>query len=126
MHSTFYCEVTDMAVDISTLQTSIVTDLSAELSGEAGFSLALLQNKVKLAILDVMARREYGNTRMKDEAILAELSTRYYATIENLARYDYNQIGLEGEIGHSEDSVNRSWIDRNKLLCDVHPFVKVI
>ena len=98
----------------------------AELRNEPDFNADILIGKVELAIRDVMGRREYGNSHYTDEKILEELSTRYFSTITNLARYDYNQSGAEGQKNHSENSVSRTWYDRNKLLSDVHAFVKIL
>lgn len=112
-------------VDISGLKTSISSLLNTELRNDRNFDFNLLNSKVELAIRDVMARREYGNSHYTDEKILEELSTRYFTTITNLARYDYNQAGAEGQKNHSENSVSRTWYDRNKFLSDVHAFVKI-
>lgn len=112
-------------VDISSLKTEITSLLTTELQNEDGFDADLLESKVTLAIKDVMGRREYGNSHYTDEKILEELSTRYFTTITNLARYDYNQSGAEGQKNHSENSVSRTWYDRNKMLSDVHAFVKI-
>jgi len=113
-------------VDISSLKTQITSLLATELRSEAGFNNDLLANKVEVAIRDVMGRREYGNSHYTDAKILEELSGRYFATIMNLARYDYNQSGAEGQKNHSENSVSRTWYDRNKMLSDVHAFVKIL
>lgn len=113
-------------VDISTLKNDIANLLMAELRDEPDFNTDILNGKVELAIRDVMGRREYGNSHYTDEKILEELSTRYFSTITNLARYDYNQSGAEGQKNHSENSVSRTWYDRNKLLSDVHAFVKIL
>lgn len=113
-------------IDTSALETSIYTDLAAEFGSEESINVIALKNKIKLAVKEVMAKREYGNSSYSDAKIVDELSTRFYATIENLARYDYNQIGTEGQSSHSENSVSRIWLDRNKWLSDVHPFVKIL
>lgn len=113
-------------VDISGLQEQIATELTAQLEGDASFNAVALNAKVKLAILDVMGKREYENSHYTDDKILNELGVRYYSTITRLALYDYNQIGAEGQTQHSENSVNRSWQERNKILSDVHPFVKIL
>lgn len=112
-------------VDIDPLKTQITSLLATELSSEDGYDASALSNKVELAIRDVMGKREYQNSHYTDEKILWELSTRYFSTITNLARYDYNQIGAEGQKNHSENSVSRTWYDRNKYLSDVHAFVKI-
>ena len=114
-----------MSVDISTLKTAIVADLTTELSGEPTFSATILDTKVKLAIYDVMSRRCYEYSNYTDEQIANDLTLHYYATITNLARYDYNQIGAEGQTAHDENSVKRTWVSRDDLLRSVHAFVKV-
>lgn len=113
-------------IDISTLQSAIVSDLTAEMSAEDSFNAGLLETKVKLAILDVMARRQYENTAYNEAQILNELSTKYYVTICNLARFDYNQAGAEGQTSHSENGIGREWLDRSKMLSQINPFVKVM
>ena len=113
-------------VDISGLQETITTELTAQLNSEPNFNPIALNAKVKLAILDVMGKREYGNSHYTDDKILDELGVRYYSTITRLALYDYNQIGAEGQSQHSENSINRSWTERDKILSDVHPFVKIL
>ncbi len=113
-------------VDINSLKNQITSLLATELHAEDGYNADLLASKVELAIRDVMGRREYGNSHYTDAKILEELSGRYFSTITNLARYDYNQSGAEGQKNHSENSVSRTWYDRNKLLSDVHAFVKIL
>ena len=113
-------------INTTELQNSVVSDLTLELKDEENFNATVLSQKVKLAILDVYARRDYGNSHYSDEQILKELSTRYYSVICDLARYDYNQIGIEGESSHVENSVNRTYRDRDRLLSSVHAFVKIL
>lgn len=112
-------------IDITTLQDEIVADLTTELSGEESFNLDALTIKVKLAIKEVMSKRSYENSSLDDESILADLTNHFYSTIANVARYDYNQIGAEGQDSHSENSISRKWVDRNSLFQNVHAFVKV-
>lgn len=112
-------------VDFSTLQAAIVADLTIELGGEAGFNTNLLTVKVRNAIRDVMMRRNYEATSYNEAKILADLNN-YYSTIEAIAIYDYNQVGMNGQSSHNENSINRSWVDRDDLLKGVHAFVKCI
>ena len=112
-------------IDTSALVTEIVTDLTSELSGEESFNSAVLTNKVKLAVREIIAKRNYRVTSWSDEKILDDLYN-YYATISNVARYDYNQFGAEGESSHTENGVSRTYVTRDSLLKDVHAFVAVI
>lgn len=114
-----------MSVDTSTLESNIITDLTAELSGDATFDANILAVKVKLAVKDVIARRCYENSTLSDTQIANDLE-KYYSTIANVARYDYNQIGIEGEVNHSENGIARTYLDRNSLFRNVHSFVGVI
>jgi len=113
-------------INISELQTAIVSDLTLELNGDESFNATVLEQKVKLAILDVYARRDYGNSHYDAKRIINELSTKYYSVITDLARYDYNQMGAEGESSHIENSVSRTYRDRDRLLSSVHAFVKIL
>lgn len=112
-------------VDFSALQDAIVDDLTIEVGGDAGFNEDLLEVKVKNAIKDVMMRRNYEATSYNEAKILADLNN-FYSTISALAIYDYNQVGMNGQSSHNENSINRSWVDRDDLLKGVHAFVKCI
>lgn len=111
-----------MSVDTSTLQSDIVTDLTAELSGEASFDADLLAAKVKAAVLDVQRRRNYGKSSYTDDEIASDLEN-YYINIRNVALYDYNQIGFEFQTASNENGANRSYMNRETLFVGVAPFV---
>lgn len=107
------------------LQEEIVTDLTTELKEDDDFSSDILAIKVKNAIREIKSARMYPNS-YTDAMIEKDLETNYYSTIVNLARYDYNQIGAEGEQSHSEGDVSRSWVDRKEFFNGVTPFVKIL
>lgn len=107
------------------LQNDIVADLTTELSEDDDFSEAILTIKVKNAIREIKSARNYP-TSYTDEMVVKDLETNYYSTIVNLARYDYNQIGAEGEDSHSEGDVSRSWVDRKEFFNGVTPFVRIL
>lgn len=111
---------------LNDLQNAIVTDLGTVLTADEDYNENLAQIKVKMAILDVKERRNYQATLYTEEQIYTDLSTNYYSTIFNLALYDYNQSGVEGEKSHSENSVNRNWVSRDEIMKDVHAFVGVL
>lgn len=114
-----------MSVNTSMIEAEIVADLTTELSGEESFNKNVLAVKVKLAVREVISKRNYSATSWNEEAILNDLYN-YYSTITNLARFDYNQVGAEGESSHSENGVSRVYVERDSLMKDIHAFVKVI
>lgn len=114
-----------MNVDTSTIQTEIIADITAELGVLDTFSADVLAVKVKNAIRDVMARRNYAATSFSPDKILADLNN-YYTAIYNLAIYDYNQIGMNGQTAHNENGINRTWVNRDDILRGIHAFVGTI
>lgn len=106
------------------LEQEIFADLSAELSvSDENFNETLLLSKVRNAMREVKRARNYPKS-YTDEQIEANMYD-YFSNIRNIALYDYNQIGAEFEESHSENSVSRSWKDRDKLFCGICPFVRV-
>lgn len=114
-----------MALDTSLLENEIVDDLTKELQDEETFNPAILKVKVKLAVKEVISKRNYKATSWSEARVLEDLSN-YYATISNIARYDYNQLGAEGESAHSENGVSRTYVNRDDLFKGVHAFVGII
>lgn len=112
-------------IDTKGLENEILMDLTAEFCGEENFKQEVLAVKIKLAVREIISKRNYSATTWNDEQKLDDLYS-YYATISNLARFDYNQYGAEGETSHTENGVSRTYVSRDSLLKDVHAFVKVI
>ena len=83
-----------------------------------------LLSKVKNAIREVKSIREYPDS-YTDEQIAKDMF-RYYSNIRRLALYDYNQIGVEGQVSHSETGESRSWADRGDCLKGVYAVATVI
>lgn len=107
------------------LENSIISELKIELSKEATFDEALLAIKVRSAIREIKSKRMYENSFLTEEEIEKDM-WKYYANIKNLARYDYNQIGIEGQINHSENNISRTYHDRDKCFNGVVAFAKII
>lgn len=112
-------------MSVDTLTDEIVDELTIELMNEPTFNADILRIKVKSAVRDVRLKRNYTATAYTDEQVADDLYN-YYSVIKSVALYDYNQIGAEGEQSHSENSVSRSWVNRDELFKSVHAFVKVI
>lgn len=109
----------------TTLQTSFFWFASWAFNDEEGgsFSESLLKQKIKSAIREVRDKRRYplGYT----DGMIAQDLDRYYSQIRNLALYDYNSIGFEGESQHSEDSIQRTMVDRKTLFAGIIPLATV-
>lgn len=113
----------DMAL-LDRLTNEVVSDLRMELRNEPDFKEDYIEAKVKNAIRDVMSRRNYSATSYNDKQIAADLEN-FYSVIRNVALYDYNQRGAEGQVTHEENSIGRTWVNRDKLFNGVVAFVKV-
>lgn len=107
------------------LQDELISELTIELQNEPDFSADMLAIKVRNAIRDVKLRRNYEATTYDDDKIEKDLY-KYYSVIKAVALYDYNLIGAEGETYHSENGVNRTYADRDKLMSSVCAFVQVL
>lgn len=105
------------------LQGELLEDLTAELKSEPTFDSTKLLQKVVGAIREVKRARKYP-THYTDEQIQRDLY-EYYPSIRNIALYDYNKIGAEFEQSHNENSINRSWTDRDKLFSGILPLSRL-
>lgn len=114
-----------MKVDTSSFEAEIIDDLTVELCEEETFNQSVLATKVKLAVKEVIAKRNYKVTTWSEEDILDDLE-QFYSVVANVARYDYNTIGAEGEVMHSENGISRTYVDRDSLFKGVHAFVGVL
>ena len=84
-------------------------------------SLASIKAKIKKSMRDVQERRNYPS-HFTEKQIAADLE-RHYSVIWDLALYDYNQKGAEGQTVHSENGTSRTWKSRNDCLQGVVAFV---
>ena len=106
---------------IDDLKGVIVTDLTTELMVTEGdkFNLPLLVSKVNNAVLEIMAARQYPKSY--SEARIEGDLKYYHSNIRNLALYDYNQAGAEGQKSVSMDGTSISYVDREKFFYGVNP-----
>lgn len=107
------------------IEQEIFADLSAELSvSDKNFNETLLLSKVRNAMREVKRARNYPKS-YTDSQIETDMYD-YFSNIRNIALYDYNQIGAEGQTSSSENGTSRSYVDRDKLFCGICPFVRVL
>lgn len=83
-----------------------------------------LQQLIFQAEQDVRLYRNYPDNYT--EEMIEKDMKKFDSIIVNLALYDYNQEGGEFQISSSENGTSRSWIDRDKILGKVSPFVNVL
>ena len=105
------------------LENEIMEDLKAELSLDPTFNETLLLPKVKNALREVKRARKYPSY-YTEEQIQSDMYD-YFSNIWNIALYDYNQIGAEYEESHSENSVSRSFVERDKLFAGIIPLSRL-
>lgn len=113
-----------MAVNVNSMINEIVDDLKIELENEPTFDINALTLKVKLAVKELIVMRNYNATSLTDEQIESDIE-RFYPQVLNVARYDYNMIGAEGEASHSENGISRNYVDRKSMWNGVIAFAGV-
>ena len=112
-------------IDTTAFEAELNTDLTAELTASGVDVLTeVLGIKVKAVVRELLNIRQYEHSGMTDGEIETDIN-RYYTQCMNVARYDYNQIGAEGEESHSENGISRKYIERGKLWSGAVPFAKV-
>ena len=82
-----------------------------------------LANKVKGAYRKVRSRKCYENTSYSEEQINADLKSRHYQDIFDMALYDFAKIGGYFETSHSENSISRTWRTEDEILGNIVAFV---
>lgn len=105
------------------LQGELIADLTAELENEATFNAKVLQSKIVGAIREVKTERKYPYYYTSSQ--IEKDLYGFYSNIRNIALYDYNRVGAEFEKSHNENSVSRTFEDREKLFCGVLPLTKL-
>lgn len=112
-------------MDMVELESELLEDLSSEIEISDGDSDSLkkLSAKIKNAIREVKRTRNYPKSYTDD--VIAEDLYCYYSNIHDLALYDYNQIGAEGQTGHNENGTSRNWKSRRDCLIGVVSMCKV-
>ena len=99
----------------------IIEELTTELRETEGarFNENLLRSKVKGAYRAVQTARRYPKSYT--EAMVERDMEDYYSQVREIAMYDYNQLGAEGQTQYSQDGVSVHYVDRDKLFYGVLP-----
>lgn len=98
----------------------VLEDLKTELGLTEASDIAILSSKVKNAYREVKRTRNYQPSHTK--TFIENDVENYYSNIRELALYDYNQVGAEGETNHSENGTNRTWKDRKDCFDGIVAF----
>ena len=104
---------------ITELVKQILDEIKAEVQSEPNFDEKLLEIKVKGAVRDVKTARKYPLSY--SEALIEADLERYFSQIKAIARFDYNQIGAEGQTSYSADGESIHYVNRDSLFAGVLP-----
>lgn len=107
------------------LREQIIAELTTELIGEPTFKAEILEIKVNDAYRKVKARKCYHNTSFDDEQIEKHLYNNHYQDIKDVALYNYNKIGAEGQVSHGENNINRTWRTEDEIMGNINAFVGI-
>lgn len=99
----------------------IIEELKTELGETEGERLNenLLRSKVKGAYRSVEAVRKYPPSY--SDAMKERDMEKFYSQVRDIALFDYNQVGAEGQTQYSQDGVSVHYVDRDKLFYGVLP-----
>ncbi len=106
------------------LEDAIIESLTVELEEDEAFNANILEQKVRSAIFEVKQIRGYDRVGYTDEMISDDVG-QFAAQIRNIALYDYNQVGVEGQQSSSENNTYRMYFDRSKLFAGICPLARV-
>lgn len=101
---------------------SIIAELTIELQTEADFNADILALKVRNAYREVKQARNYPKS-YTEETISSDMEN-YYSNVKELALYDYNKVGAEGQTQYSADGESIHYVDRNKMFAGVLPIAR--
>ena len=102
------------------LVNGILEDLGTELGLTEESDLAVLSSKIRNAYREVKRARNYQSSHTQE--FIDRDMENFYSNIRELALYDFNQAGAEGQTSHSENGTNRVWKDRKECLNGVVAF----
>lgn len=111
-------------VNTTTFENSITTALALEMSNDPTYNADVVASKVKAVIMELIQKRRYSKSGMSDWEIEMDMLD-YYPQVLNVSRYDFNTIGAEGEDRHTENGIDRTFTERNKLWAGVVPISRV-
>lgn len=102
------------------LVNEILEDLTTELGLAEASDIAVLTSKIQNAYREVKRTRNYQSSHTQE--FIDRDMENFYSNIRELALYDFNQVGAEGQTNHQENGTGRVWKDRRECLNGVFAF----
>lgn len=98
----------------------ILTSLEILLGVTEASDIAILTEILNDVVAEVIEARKYPSG-MTEAEIQADMK-KYIPNVKKIAKYDYNQVGVEGQDSHNENGISRSYINRADLFEGVMPY----
>ena len=108
----------EVEIDAETNETHVVFPSKPKLE-------VVLQDLIDTAKQDIKDYRRYPSD-WDAERVEADIAENYNHIVVELALYDYNMRGAEGETSHNENGVNRSFVSRESILGKITPFCNIL
>ena len=109
---------------MESLVNEILEDLTTELGLTEEADIAVLTSKIRNAYREVKRTRNYQSSHTQE--FIDRDMEGFYSNIRELALYDFNQVGAEGQTSHSENGTSRVWKERRECLNGVFAFCGTI
>ena len=104
-----------MYTTIGDIKNKIIDTLTAELQiTDPNFNADLLEVKVDNVLDEAQTIRGYDKIGYSDALIVADMTNGIPIFI-SVSRYDYNQIGAEGQTQYTGDGETIRYIERDKM-----------
>ena len=106
------------------LKMAVYNALATELQVTEGtqFNSTLLTSKIKTAYNEVKRARNYPGSY--SQTMIDNDMSKYESTISDIALYDYNLVGAEGQESSTENGVTRHYVNRDSLFYGVIPLAR--
>ena len=103
-----------------TVADMVISDLTTMYSDQPTFNADKIAVIVNNVVEEVVKTRGYQERKYSDEQIEKDL-LNYKSHIYKISEFDFTHLGAPHETSHSENSISRTWIDRNKLFAGIIP-----
>lgn len=105
------------------LKREAITRIKGRMENDPSIDEDTLSMDVENAINEIETIRNYPSDYTND-MIITDMS-RFFNQIIDVAMFDYNQIGIEGETSHSENGISRTYRSRNSLFRGICPLAAI-